>query len=53
MLESLWANWYWYGMVGMAYLHVFLVAMCGIDTAAGVYVEPFQTNMFELFCKNS
>ena len=39
--------------IGMAYLHVFLIAMHGIDTAAGVYVEPFQTNMLELFCENS
>ena len=38
--------------IGMTYLHVFLIAMHGIDTAAGVYVEPFQTNMLELFCEN-
>ena len=37
--------------IGMAYLHVFLIAMHGIDTAAGVYVEPFQTNMPELFLR--
>ena len=33
--------------IGMAYLFflwLILIAMHGIDTAAGVYVEPFQTN---------
>ena len=39
--------------IGMAYLHDFLIAMRGIDRAAGVYVEPFQTNILELFCENS
>ena len=39
--------------IGMAYLHFFLIAMRGIDTAARVYVEPFQTSMLELFCENS
>ena len=39
--------------IGMAHLHFFLIAMRGIDTAARVYVEPFQTSMLELFCENS
>ena len=39
--------------IGIAYLHVFLIAVHGIDTAAGVHVEPFQTNMLEFFCENS
>ena len=39
--------------IAMAYLHVFLITMHEIDTAAEVYLEPFPTYMFELFCKNS
>ena len=27
--------------------------MHGIDTAADVYLEPFQTYMIEIFCENS
>ena len=38
--------------IGMAYLHVFLITMHEIDTAAEVYLEPFQTYLIELFCKN-
>ena len=34
--------------IGMAYLHIFLITMHEIETAAEVYLEPF-----ELFCKNS
>ena len=30
----------------------FLITMLEIDTAAEVYLEPFQTYMTELFCKN-
>ena len=30
----------------------FLITMLEIDTAAEVYLEPFQTYMIELFCKN-
>ena len=37
--------------IGMAYLHAFLIAIRGIDTAAGVHVKPFQTNKFELFLR--
>ena len=39
--------------IGMAYLHVFLITMHEIDTAAEVYLELFQTYMLELFCENS
>ena len=39
--------------IGMAYLHVFFIAMHGTDAAVGMYVEPFQTNLLELFCENS
>ena len=39
--------------IGMAYLHVFLITMHEIDTAAEVYLELFQTYMLELFCGNS
>ena len=35
--------------IGMAYLHVFLITMYEIDTAAEMYLEPFSTYMFELF----
>ena len=38
--------------IGMPYLHVFLITMHEIDTAAEVYLEPFQTYLIELFCKN-
>ena len=31
--------------ISMAYLHVFLIAMYKIDTAAEVYLELFQTYM--------
>ena len=37
--------------IGMAYLQAFLIAIRGIDTAAGVHVKPFQTNKFELFLR--
>ena len=33
----------------MAYPHVFLITMHETDTAAGMYLEPFPTYMFELF----
>ena len=39
--------------IGMAYLHVFLITMREIDTAAEVYLELPQTYMLELFCKNN
>ena len=39
--------------LGMAYLHVFLITMHEIDTAAEVYLTPFQTYMLELFYENS
>ena len=35
--------------IGMAYPHVFLITMHETDTAAGMYLEPFPTYMFELF----
>ena len=35
--------------IGMAYLHVFLITMYEIDTAAEMYLEPLPTYMFELF----
>ena len=41
-----WLILVWYGLSSR-----FLIAMYGIDTAAGVYVEPFQTNMLELFLR--
>ena len=37
----------------MVYLHVFLITIHEIDTAAEVYVEIFQTYVLELFCENS
>ena len=51
-------DWYrfdWFEQVGigMAYLRVFLITVHEIDTAAEVYLEPFQTYMIELFCENS
>ena len=33
--------------IAMAYLHVFLITMHEIDTAAEVYLEPFLTHIFE------
>ena len=35
----------------MAYLMIFFITMHEIDTAAEVYLEPFLTYKFELFCK--
>ena len=35
--------------ISMAYLHVFSITMYEIDTAAEMYLEPFPTNIFELF----
>ena len=35
----------------MAYLMIFFITMHEIDTAAEVYLEPFPTYKFELFCK--
>ena len=35
--------------IGMLYLHIFLITMHEIDTAAEVYLESFLTYMFELF----
>ena len=63
-LKNLWADFYLYGLssrflfvwliftfsICMAYLHVFLIAMLEIDTAADVYFELFQTCTLELFC---
>ena len=37
----------------MLYLHVFLVIMHEIDTAAEVYLEPFQIYMIGIFCEKS
>ena len=34
-------------------LHIFLITMHEIDTAAEVYLTPFQTYMLELFYENS
>ena len=31
----------------------FLITMHEIDTAAEVYLEPLQTYMIEVFCKNT
>ena len=38
---------------GMLYLHIFLITLHEIDTAAKVYLQLFQTYMIELFCENS
>ena len=35
--------------IGVDYLHVFLITMHEIDTAAKVYLKSFPTYMFELF----
>ena len=40
-------------LVAILYLHMFLITMHEIDTAAEVYLEPFQTYMIEIFCENS
>ena len=47
--------WWIFEQIGidMLYLHIFLITMHGIDTAAEVQLEPFQTYMIEIFCKNS
>ena len=37
----------------MLYLHLFLITMREIDTTAKVLLEPFQTYMMEIFCKNT
>ena len=34
-------------------LHIFLITMHEIDTAAEVYLEPFQTHMIDIFCESS
>ena len=47
-LKSLLTDWYWHGSSSR-----FLIKMHEIDTAAEVYLEPFQTYMIELFCKNN
>ena len=39
--------------IGMAYLQGFFITMHETDTAAEVYLEPFQTYMIEHFCENS
>ena len=39
--------------IGMLYLHILLITMHEIDTAAEVYLEPFQTYMIEIFCEIS
>ena len=38
VLKNLWTDWYWYALSSH-----FLIAMHEIDTAADVYLEPFQT----------
>ena len=35
----------------MLYLHIFLITMHQIDTAAEVPLEPFQTYMIEIFLR--
>ena len=35
--------------IGMTYPHDFLITMHEIGTATGVFLEPFQTYMIELF----
>ena len=47
-LKNLWTHWYWHA----SSLHVFLITMHEIDTTAEVYLEPIQTYMIEIFCKN-
>ena len=47
-LKSLLTDWYWYGLSSR-----FLITMHEIDAAAEVNLEPFQTYMIELFCKNN
>ena len=46
--------WYIWEQIGidMLYLHIFLITMHEIDTAAEVDLEPFQTYMIEIFCEN-
>ena len=39
--------------IGMLTFTFFSITMHGIDTAAEVYLEPFQTYMIEIFCENS
>ena len=39
--------------VTFKYLHVFLIAMHEIASAAEVYLEPFQTYVIEILCENS
>ena len=39
--------------IGLAYLHVFLITMHAIGTAAEAYLELFQTYMLALFYENS
>ena len=51
--ESVFAEKYLQIGIGMVYLHVFLITMHETDTAAEVYLEPFQTYMLKLFCENS
>ena len=35
--------------IGMLYLHILLITMYEADTAAEVYLEPFETYMIEIF----
>ena len=37
----------------MAYLYVFLITMYVVDTAAEVYLEPFQTYIWLSIFENS
>ena len=39
--------------IGMLYLHILLITMYETDTAAEVYLEPFETYMIEIFCEIS
>ena len=47
--------WWIFEQIGidMLYLHIFLITMHEIDTAAEVPLEPFQTFMIEIFGENS
>ena len=40
-------------LVLVCFIFIFLIKMHEIDTAAEVYLEPFQTYMIEIFSKNS
>ena len=46
-------SWKIFKLIGidMLYLHIFLITMHQIDTAAEVPLEPFQTYMIEIFLR--